>query len=200
MFRLRRDHRGAWDARRCCVRGEDNSFPFTYFPNPKFRLLHLGWKPEKCSPASFSSPVYDATNVRVCNSSAWIPNTCTILLSLKPSPRTSHVMGMEWAQLCFQCHPGNCFPLHLDVTSKRCSCHLSGLTSALQLLGTSHSPGSGDWRISFLTPPFWNCWVFSFHTTKSKNICPNYTLKKSDIDGIKLVFCDFISGHRDTWG
>lgn len=60
---------------------------------------------------------------------------------------------------------------------KERSCHLSGLTQALQLLGRSHSPSPRDWRISPCAPPFWNFGVFSFHTKKTKKIWPSYTLK-----------------------
>lgn len=92
-----------------------------------------------------------------------------------------------------------------DVTSKRCSCHLSGLAWALQQQGRSHSPSPGDWRVFFPTPPFWNCWAFSFHTKTAKKIWPNYTYKKkkkSEINNIFWFFHDseFISRYWDDWG
>lgn len=101
--------------------GEEKCFSFIYFPNPKFRLLHLGLKPQK----AFSCLFELSQMVPTVHKSAPAAHESPLMLSssLSPSQGAAPAGGRDQAQLHFQCHPGNDFPS---------GCHIRDLLSPLQ--------------------------------------------------------------------
>lgn len=143
----------------------------------KSKILHLGPKAQKAFSYIWALP-HDATRAQECTSSTGIGFPLHAgFLSHWNHPRELLLQREGISPALFSVSPWQPLSPPSGCHIKERSCHLSGLTQALQLLGRSHSPSPRDWRISSCTPPFWNFGVFGFHTKKTKKMWSSYTLK-----------------------